>query len=126
MRHAARRRKVSDWLFYVVIGVFVVAVVGVVAVRDADAGRSQGLPLKWLGFAAVTGIVFGYAIRAGRRSWRTRRFWFLIAVFFGAHLAVGVFVLARVDRVALSFYALLTGVEYAGLTAYLGLFLHDD
>lgn len=126
MRHLAARSKVRDWLVYVVIAVLLVAVIAAFAVHDADTGRSQSLPLKWMGFVGTTLIVFGYAIRACRSWWKLRKFWLLLGVFFVTHLVLGVFVLTAVDRVALLFYALLSGVEYAVLTAYLGRFLNSD
>lgn len=121
-----KKRKARDWLLYVVIAILIVGMIGAFAVHDADTGRSHSLPLKWLGFAGTTAIVFGYAIRACRRSWRMRRFWLLLGLFFAAHLGLGVFVLTTVDRVALLSYVLLSGFEYAVLTAYLGFFLDSE
>jgi hypothetical protein len=126
MRHPVEGGKVRDWILYVGIAILLVGMIAAFAVRDADAGRSRSLPLKWIGFVGTTAIVFGYAIRACRPSWRIRKFWYLLSLFLAAHLGLGVFVLTAVDRVALWFYGLLSGVEYAVLSAYLGFFLDAD
>jgi hypothetical protein len=120
--HQARWRRVRDWLLYVVIAVLILAVVAAFAVHQARTGGSPDLPLKWIGFVGMTAIVFGYAIRACRRLWRTPKFWLLLTVFFVVHSGVGVFVL-RVATVPLILYAILTGMEYVLLAAYLGFFL---
>lgn len=121
-----RSDKLKDWLLYVVIAILIVGVIGAFAVHDADNGRSQGLPLKWMGFVGTTAVVFGYAIRACRRLWRMRKFWLLLTLFLMVHSGLGMFVLMRVDRVPLLFYAMLSAVEYAVLSAYLGFFLDLD
>jgi hypothetical protein len=118
--------KARDWLFYVVIAILMVGMIGAFAVHEADTGGSQSLPLKWMGFVGTTAIVFGYAIRACRPWWKTPKFWLLLTLSFMAHVGLGVFVLTRIDRVALLIYGLLGGVEYAVLTGYLGLFLDSD
>jgi hypothetical protein len=100
-----------------------VAMIGAFAVHQADRSISSQLPLKWLGFVGTSAIVFGYAIRANRPFLRARKFWLFLFVFFLAHLGVGVLILARADTVPLSIYAVLTTLEYALLTAYLGLVL---
>ena len=81
------------------------------------------LPLKWLGFAGMTPIVFGYAISAFPPSGRTQKFWLLLTVFFVAHIGIGVFVLTRFDTVPLALYGLMVPAEYVLLAAYLGHFL---
>jgi hypothetical protein len=124
MRRVMRSGRARDWLRYAVIAIVFVATIAAFAVHDADTGDSRGLPLEWLGFVGTTAIVFGYAIRACRRWWRMHKFWLLLTVFFIAHVGVGLFVLTKVDRVALVVYAIVSGVEYAVLTAYLGVFLY--
>jgi len=46
------------------IAVLIVTSVWMFAMHQARTGGSPNLPLKWLGFAGMTAIVFGYAIRA--------------------------------------------------------------
>ena len=123
MRYHTRKHRVRDLLLYVAIASLIVAVIAAAAVHDARTGQPPIFSVKWLGFVGTTAIVFGYAIRGCRRSWRRRKFWWLLAAFFIAHLCVGVLVLTRVDGVALIYYAPLSGFEYALLTAYLGFFL---
>jgi hypothetical protein len=124
--HQSRLRRVRDWLLYVVIAVLIFAVVGAFAVHQAKTGGSPELPPKWLGFLGMTAIVFGYAIRACRRAWRKPKFWLLLTVFFIVHSGLGLFALTKVAVIPLVFYAMLTGIEYVVLTAYLDFFLDSN
>jgi Na+/melibiose symporter-like transporter len=123
MPRQGRSGRIKDWLLYVVIAVLIVISVWMFAMHQARTGGSPNLPLKWLGFAGMTAIVFGYAIRACRRSWGKQKFWVLLGLFFAVHSGLGVFVLLRVPTVPLVLYAVLTGIEYVVLAAYLGFFL---
>ncbi len=124
--HNAKWRRVRDWLLYVVIAVLILAAAGAFGVYQAMSGGSPDLPLKWLGFVGMTAIVFGYAIHACRRSWRTHKFWLLLTTFFIVYSGLGVFVLTRVTSVPLILYGILTGIEYLLLAAYLGVFLDSN
>ena len=123
MPRQTRSGRIKDWLLYVVIGVLIVSSVWMFAMHQARTGGSPNLPLKWLGFAGMTAIVFGYAIRACRRSWGKQKFWVLLGLFFAVHSGLGALVLTRVPTVPLVLYAVLTGIEYVVLAAYLGFFL---
>jgi hypothetical protein len=107
----------------VAIAVLITISVWMFAIHQARTGGSPNLPLKWLGFAGMTAIIFGYAIRACRRSWGKQKFWVLLGLFFAVHSGLGVFVLLRVATVPLVLYAVLTGIEYVVLASYLGFFL---
>jgi Na+/melibiose symporter-like transporter len=115
--------RIKDWLLYVAIAVLIVISVWMFAMHQARTGGSPNLPLKWLGFAGMTAIVFGYAIRASPRSWGKQKFWVLLGLFFAVHSGLGVFVLLRVPTAPLVLYAVLTGIEYVFLASYLGFFL---
>src|SRR5437879_2582877 len=119
MARQTRSRRIKDWLLYVAIAVLIVISVWMFAMHQARTGGSPNLPLKWLGFAGMTAIVFGYAIRACRRLWGKRKFWVLLGLFFAVHCGLGVFVLLRVPTVPLLLYGVLTGPEYLLLAAYL-------
>ena len=123
MPRQTRSGRMKDLLLYVAIAVLMVISVSVFALHQARSGSSPNLPLKWLGFAGMTAIVFGYTIHACRRSWGNQKFWALLALFFVVHSGLGVFVLLNEPVVPLVLYALLTPIEYAVLTAYLGYFL---
>lgn len=123
MPKKARSRRIRDLLLYVAIALLIVVSVWMFAVHQARTGGSPNLPLKWLGFAGMTAIVFGNAIRACRRSWGNQKFWVFLVLFFAVHSVLGVFVLLRVPVVPLLLYAVLTGPEYLLLAAYLGYFL---
>ena len=118
-------RGTKDLVLYVAIAIILVIVVWIFSIHQARTGGSPNLPLKWIGFAGMTAIVFGYAIRTCRRLWGNQRFWLLLSLFLAVHSGVGVFVLATVSAVPLVFYAVLTGLEYVLLTAYLGFFLRS-
>jgi Na+/melibiose symporter-like transporter len=118
-----RSGRTKDWLLYVAIAVLIAISVWIFAIHQARTGGSPNLPLKWLGFAGMTAIIFGYAIRACRRSWGKQKFWVLLGLFFAVHSGLGVFVLLRVATVPLVLYAVLTGIEYVVLASYLGFFL---
>lgn len=117
--------RTRDMLLYVLVAVLIVASAWMFAIHEANTGGSPNLPLKWLGFAGMTAVVFGYAIRACRRERRKERFWLLLSAFGVVHLGLGVFLVARAPVVPLLIYAVLTGPEYVLLAAYLGFFLHE-
>jgi hypothetical protein len=95
----------------------------VFAFHQARTGGSPYLPLKWLGFAGMTAIVFGNAIRVCRRSWGRQKFWVLLGLFFAVHCGLGVFLLMRVLPAPWLFYGMLAAPEYVVLAVYLGFFL---
>jgi hypothetical protein len=121
-----RSGRIKDWLLYVGIALLIIISVWMFAMHQARTGGSPNLPLKWPGFAGMSAIVFGYAIRACRRSWAKQKFWVFLGLFFAVHSAVGVFVLLRVPIVPLVLYAVLTAIEYGVLATYLGYFLDSD
>jgi len=104
---------------YVAIAVLIVPSVWMFAMHQARTGGSPNLPWKWLGFAGMTAIVFGYAIRACRQSWGKQKFWALLGRFFAVHSGLGVFVLLRVPVVPLVLYAVLTALNTSFSAAYL-------
>ena len=119
-RRQTRTGTIKDLLLYTAIAVLIVAAIWGFAVHQAKTGGSPTLPLKWLGFAGMTAIVFGNAIRACRRLWGRQKFWVLLGLFFAVHSTLGVFVLMSVPTVPLVLYGVLTGIEYVVLAAYLG------
>jgi len=126
MRHQqARWRRIRDWLLYVGIAVLIFALAGAFAVHQAMTGGSPDLPLKWIVFVGVTATMFGYAIRAYRRSWRKPKVWLLLIMFLIVHSALGIFALTRVEKVPLILFPMLSYVEYFLLAAYLDFFLYS-
>jgi len=122
-RRQERAGRIRDLLLYTAIGVLIVAALSAFAVHQARTGGSPNLPLKWLGFAGMTAIVFGNTIRGSRPLWGRQRFWLLVGLFFAMHSGLGMFVLMRVPTVPLVLYGVLPGVEYVILAAYLDFFL---
>lgn len=123
MPRQARSHRIRDWLLYVAIAVLIVISLFMFAIYQARAGRPANLPVKWLGFASMTAIVFGYAIRVCRQLWREPKFWVFLGLFFAVHSGLGVLFLMKTARVPLLVYAMLTGPEYQLLAMYLDFFL---
>lgn len=124
--HQTTRGRVRDWLTYIVIAVLFVALFFGLGAYQGMTGGSSQLPLKWMAFAGVSAIVFGYAIRARRRSWSKPKFWLLLIVFAVVHSGVGVFALGRVADVPLLLFSMLTYIEYLLLAAYVDFFMDSD
>jgi hypothetical protein len=114
-----RARRIRDLFLYVVIATGVVASAFLFAAYQVRTGQTPGLPIKWLGFAAMTGLVFGDTIRATRHCWRNRRFWLLLSVFLAVQACLGIFLLSRVPKVPLVLYIVITPLNYAALSACL-------
>jgi len=116
---AGRFGRLLDFFLYTVIAVVVFGSLATFAVHQARTGGSATLPLKWLGFAGMTAIVFGYAIREHRTLWRSRHFWLVIASLFLAHSIVGIVVLLNIHVVPLLLFGPLTGLEFGAIAASL-------
>jgi hypothetical protein len=115
--------KIKQLLLYCIIGVAVSAAAISLGILQAKAGSSAGLPIKWLGFAIMTALVFGNAIRYSKSRWTRPKFWGLLALFLFLHLAVGLAALWRLTQVGLIQFFLATVIEISVLSAYLGRFL---
>ena len=103
------------------IAIVVFVSLGAFAFYQADTGRTPGLPLKWMGFAAGTAIVFGYAIRYNPKLWARSRFWLVLSALFVAHLALGLVVLLNVEGLPLLFFGPLIALESGAVAVCLGL-----
>jgi drug/metabolite transporter (DMT)-like permease len=122
MIHQTRRGEARDLLLYVLAGVGAVCTVTVIAVFT----RLEFDPLfKWLGFGIVTAVVFGDTIRANRRHWKTRRFWWLLAAFFALQCAFGIPILWTATKVPAIYWAALLPLNYGVLAGYLALLLNS-
>jgi hypothetical protein len=117
--------RVKDLLLYVMMAVVLYVAVWVFAGRVVAEGGSAEVPLKWIGFAAITAMVFGYTINVRRESWRSGRYWLLLTAFLTVHCCIGAAVLVRIDNVPLLLLALLGGVENHVLALYLALFMRS-
>jgi hypothetical protein len=123
MKKRSRLRRTRDFLLYVAIGVGIVGLVGWLGFHQARTDQPPGLPLKWLGFAGMTALVFGRTTQSARRWWRTRRFWLLLAALLIVQSCVGVLLLLRVPTAPLILYALLTPLNSVALEACMAFFL---
>ena len=86
-------------------------------------GNKLGLPVQWMGFAIMTGLVFLNAFRSRRVYWSQRKSWVLMALFSIFHFAAGILVVARLAKVGLIDFAAATLLEYFALSAYLDHFM---
>jgi len=123
MARQTRSGRIKDYLLYVAIAILIVISVWMFEKHQVRTGGSPNLPLKWLLFAGMTAIVFGYGSRACRRLWGKQKLWVLLGLLFAAHFGLGVLVLMNVPTVPLVLYAVLTGIEYVVLAVYLDFFL---
>jgi hypothetical protein len=115
-----------DLLLYTAIGLGVVAFAAIYALHAVRTGGNGQLPLKWIGLAGQTGVVFGYVGRAMRSYWKNRRFWAGYLGFFAAHLVAYVVVLLRVERFPLLWFVVIGYIEWVALAYLLELVLRDD
>jgi hypothetical protein len=129
MTQAAHRTipmKIRDVLLYCAIAVVVAAVAIFIGIYRAKGGLPLGLPVKWLGFAIMTGLIFLNAFRSHRDYWNQRKFWVLMTLFSIFHFVVGFIVVSRLGRVGLISFALVTVLEYFALSGYLDHFLRRE
>src|SRR5437762_1936441 len=96
-----------DLLLYVGIAIVLYASIVVFAFHQAKTDQPPGLPMKWLGFAAMTAFVIGDAIRSSPRWRRRPRFWFLLCVFFVAQCGFGIAVLSAITEFSTMVWAFL-------------------
>ena len=81
VNHRTARGRLRDFLLYCVIGILVAALAVFYGVHQAKTNQTPGFSVKWLGFAILTAIIFGNAIRYTKPFWGLRRFWGLLAAF---------------------------------------------
>jgi hypothetical protein len=115
--------KIRDILLYCAIAIAVAAIAILTGIYRAKAGLTLGLPVKWLGFSIMTGLVFLNAFRSHRDHWVQRRFWVLMTLFSIFHFSAGVGVVSRLGKVGLIDFALATLLEYFALSPYLDHFM---
>jgi hypothetical protein len=115
-----------DVVLYTLIAAVVVAAAGAFGLHQGRTGGSPVLPLKWMAFAGLTAIVFGYTIRENRRSWRTSRFWFVLVMLFAAHLVLGSLALRQFETVPLLVLAVIAAAEFPALDACLSALVYKS
>jgi hypothetical protein len=118
--------RVKDLLLYCGIGVAVAATAIVAGIYRARAGATSNLTVNWLGFAIMTALVFGNAIRNFKHLWAARKFWRLLILFVVAHVILGVLLLSRITNIGLIQFAVATPIEYFALMSFLKTFLKDE
>jgi hypothetical protein len=114
-----------DFLLYGGIAVAFLAAVAFFAFHTGseDAVREA---FKWLGFGAVTAIVFVEAIRRNRRLWGKRRFWLVLCSFGFVQCTLGTVALWRIGSVPTVYWALLLPFNFIALDKYMSVFLDSD
>jgi hypothetical protein len=122
-RKEARSGRTKDFLMYIAIAITIAIAASIFGFHQGKTGGSSELPLKWMGFAGMTGVVFGYCLRACRREWGVPRFWLILGIFFTIHTILGIIILLSAQAIPLVTFGVLTGVEYVILGKYLDFFM---
>jgi len=120
------KTRLVDFVLYTLVGFAVVAFAAIYALHAARTGGNGELPLKWIGLAGETAVLFGYVGRAMRAYWRHARFWAGFVGFFAAHLVACVILLLNVERFPLFWFVPIAYLEWVALAYLLGLLLGDD
>ena len=111
---SARLSRMIDLTLYVLIAVVVVASAGLYGVYQAKTGQKAGLPIKWVGFAVLTVIIFGYVLFDNRTFWHRPLFWGIVLVVLVVHLGLGL-LLRQFDTIPLLVLAMAASIELTGL-----------
>ncbi len=90
MLHAVNK-SLRDLAMYAGVSALIIAVV----VALFAAGLSWQAFVKWIGFAIMTSVVFGYYLDEYRVSWRTPRFWDVTLALLTAHLGFWIIFIKR-------------------------------
>jgi hypothetical protein len=122
-RRQERSHRLRDLLAYSAIGSSLAALAILIGVHLAKTGQKPENLIKWIGFAVMTLLVFGWAIRAFRSFWTNAKFWRLMVLFVMIHVALGVLLLLRTTIVSLLPFMVVTPLEYILLSACLLRFL---
>lgn len=122
MRDHRTKSRLRDLVLYLLIGLGVAAFALIYASHAAKAGGTGELPLRWLGLAGETAVVFGYLLRTMRPYWGVGRFWAGFSGFLCVHLAACAALLLRMDHFGLLWFVFIGYGEWVVL-AYLMDFL---
>lgn len=115
--HTVQSTKIKDYAIYIAVGILIVVVITSLAYYEAKGGHTSGLPIKWLGFAIMTALVFGNIIRYAGALRRVPRFWIFLGVFSITHVVFGILILSRITETGLVQFAAATVIEYLILRA---------
>jgi hypothetical protein len=115
--------RATDFVLYVAIAAAVFGAIWFYAGYQARNGLAPGLPLNWLGFAGMTLIVFGDAVRSTRRASRTSRFWLLLGAALATQVGVGTLILWNAPRMSTLIWAVLISLDGFALATFLRVFL---
>ena len=110
MRIAINRKRVVDFVVYVLIGL---AMVGAV-ILYAEIGPFAWMPsVRWWGLAGLTALLGLQTARTFRRSWRRRSFWLWLTGLVGVHLLAWAMVLRSAAEWGLLWFVPPTIIEAA-------------
>ncbi len=99
------------------IGLVVVAVVCLSALYIQP---GHGIDVRWFGLLGTTYVTFAYPIRTYCHYWRKHFFWIAIGGLLIVHLSAYVIVLLRVERWGLSWFVVITVLEWQAIFPILG------
>jgi hypothetical protein len=96
-----------DFVLYILVGLGVVLAFSMLALGPREYWPDD----KWVPFALVTALLFGYPVRWYRRFLRSAKFWTLHLGFMLFHLVGWILFLRSINRFPYFWYAPSTGVE---------------
>jgi len=112
--------RARDFAIYIAIAVtFVVAIAWASMHSTLTGAEVFG---KWGGLVANTFIIFGYTIRYGKRYWKRPSFWTVLLGLLSVHIILFLFLLERLPEWRISWWILVTPVEYIAIGSLLALF----
>ena len=127
-RHSRRpwRSRLRDLAVYCAIGVGLVSLIIIYGNYQLSHHEQGGLPLKWIGFAILTALVFGNTVRFSPDRRHSRRFWTTWAILLAAHLAGGILILLRITRIGMLQFFIILPFEYILLDRLLNIAMKPE
>ena len=115
-RSARGRAWLRDIASYFAIAAALSAAAMLYGWHQAKAGRSPSLPTNWIGFGAVTAMVFADSLR-DRQLRQRPRFWLAISVVCLAQCLLGALILWRMSNLPTLWWALFLPLDYMAIGA---------
>jgi hypothetical protein len=97
-----------DNILYLAIALGIVGILGLVAWYQDAHGLPVRMPIsdRRFAFFFITAILFGYAIKAWRRSWHRFRFWVVLSLLFAIYAPLHLLLIRSVSLGLMTFGAI--------------------